>query len=122
MLVDAGANVNVKHQKTGLTPLQVCLLIGNRSIFCRWPAVTKHLMLRQYALFLIRVRMPIGGIFRSCGFCLRNKYSQIQGRTAFEMVMSVHNRRASGAVQNAILTSTPVGIAKTDGWLTHILK
>jgi hypothetical protein len=23
MLVDAGANVNVKHQKTGLTPLQV---------------------------------------------------------------------------------------------------
>lgn len=23
MLVDAGANVNVKHQKTGLTPLQM---------------------------------------------------------------------------------------------------
>ena len=65
MLVDAGANVNVKHQKTGLTPLQMACSQKTPDV----ETIRSFLDKGAYA-----------------------NWRDFQGRSAFELVINVHNR------------------------------
>jgi ankyrin repeat protein len=94
MLVDAGANVNVKHQKTGLTPLQMACCHD-------FPDV------ETIRSFLDKGAYP--------------NWRDFQGRSAFEMVMSLHNRRAGRAEQNGAGGNLTPGGARPTGDGTHSL-
>mmetsp|Transcript_24130 Transcript_24130/g.24718 ORF Transcript_24130/g.24718 Transcript_24130/m.24718 type:complete len:810 (+) Transcript_24130:123-2552(+) len=94
MLVDAGANVNVKHQKTGLTPLQMACSHDIPDV----ETIRSFLDKGAYA-----------------------NWRDFQGRTAFEMVLNIHNRRSTGVIQNTPSNSSTspspniVGNSKTSG-------
>lgn len=68
MLVDAGANVNVKHQKTGLTPLQMACSQKSPDV----ETIRSFLDKGAYA-----------------------NWRDFQGRTAFELVINAHNRKSA---------------------------
>ncbi|CAE7536476.1 ANKRD52 [Symbiodinium microadriaticum] len=78
MLVDAGANVNVKHQKTGLTPLQMACSQKSPDV----ETIRSFLDKGAYA-----------------------NWRDFQGRTAFELVINVHNRKKPAVLRSATASS-----------------
>ena len=79
MLVDAGAHVNVKHQKTGLTPLQMACSQKSPDV----ETIRSFLDKGAYA-----------------------NWRDFQGRTAFELVINVHNSKKPSVPRSTTASSS----------------